>query len=163
MDRLGGQVVAAKRYGTLNVVNQSHREDKKMIRGDKELIVVGDRVLIRLEEANDRTAVGLYLPATALDKENVQTGIVEEVGPGIPLPPKPDDDDVPWNEASGEQMRYIPLQAQKGDQVIFLRKDAIEITFERDKYMVAPYVAILALIRSTGLLNADDVLEGDGL
>ena len=134
-----------------------------MIRGDKELMVVGDRVLIRLEEANDRTAVGLYLPASALDKENVQTGIIEEVGPGIPLPPKPDDNDVPWNEETGEQMRYIPLQAQKGDQVIFLRKDGIEITFEGDKYMVAPHTAILALIRPTGLLNSEDILKGDDL
>jgi co-chaperonin GroES (HSP10) len=134
-----------------------------MIRGDRELIVVGDRVLIRLEEANNRTAVGLYLPPTALEKENVQTGIIEEVGPGIPLPPKPDDDEAPWSEESGEQMRYIPLQALKGDQVLFLRKDAIEITFEGDKYVVAPHVAILALIRSTGLLNSDDILEGEGL
>ncbi|SVE09002.1 uncharacterized protein METZ01_LOCUS461856, partial [marine metagenome] len=69
-----------------------------MLRGDKELIVVGDRVLLRLDEQEQRTEVGLYLPPTALEKENVQSGRVEEVGPGIPLPPKTDDEDVPWAE-----------------------------------------------------------------
>ena len=33
----------------------------------KELIVVGDRVLIRLEDGEERTKVGLYLPATAVE------------------------------------------------------------------------------------------------
>ena len=84
-----------------------------MIRGDKELYVVGDRVLIRVDDMEERTAVGLYLPPTALEKENVQSGRVEEVGPGVPLPPKADDDGVPWEEGS-EQMRYIGLQAKKG-------------------------------------------------
>ncbi len=45
-----------------------------MLRGDKELIVVGDRVLIRLDEQEQRTGVGLYLPPTALEKKNVQSG-----------------------------------------------------------------------------------------
>ena len=34
---------------------------------NKELIVVGDRVLVKAEEGEDRTKVGLYLPPTALD------------------------------------------------------------------------------------------------
>jgi len=124
-----------------------------MIRGDKQLIVIGDRVLLRLDELDERTEVGLYLPPTALEKENVQSGRVEEVGPGIPLPPKSDDDDVPWAETSGDQMRFIPLQAQKGDHAIFTKKDAVEIKFDGDKYVVVPHSAILALVRSTGLLE----------
>ncbi|MFH1568043.1 MAG: co-chaperone GroES family protein [Gemmatimonadota bacterium] len=128
-----------------------------MIRGDKELVMVGDRVLIRLDDQQERTEVGLYLPPTALEKESVQTGRVEEVGPGFPLPPKGEDDDVPWAQERGEQMRFIPLQAQKGDHAIFTRKDGVEIRFEGEKYMVIPHAAILALIRSTGLL---DILDG---
>lgn len=124
-----------------------------MIRGDKELIMVGDRVLIRLDDAEERTEVGLYLPPTALEKENVQSGRIEEVGPGFPLPPKTDDEDVPWAQESGEQMRYIPLQAAKGDFAIFTKKDAVEIKFDGEKFMVVPHAAILALIRSTGLLD----------
>ena len=130
-----------------------------MIRGDKELIVVGDRALIHLEQLEERTHVGLYLPPTALEKENVQSGIVAEVGPGIPLPPRVEDEDVPWNDESVEQMRYIPLQAQKGDHALFMRKESVEISFEGDKYVVVPHSAILALVRSTGLLDVDDVLE----
>ena len=126
-----------------------------MIRGEKELIVVGDRVLLRLDEMEERTEVGLYLPPTALEKENVQSGKVEEVGPGIPLPPKSDDEDVPWASENIEQMRFIPLQAQKGDHAIFARKEAVEIKFDSEKYVVVPHSAILALIRNTGLL--DDV------
>ena len=74
-----------------------------MIRGDKELHVVGDRVLLSVNEEEERTEVGLYLPPTALGKENVQSGIVEAVGPGIPLPPKYDDEDVPWTKMSDFQ------------------------------------------------------------
>ena len=38
-----------------------------MIRGDQELHVIGDRVLIKLDDAEERTDVGLYLPPTALE------------------------------------------------------------------------------------------------
>ena len=127
-----------------------------MIRGDKQLLVVGDRVLIRLDEFEERTEVGLYLPPTALEKENVQSGRVEEIGPGIPLPPKSDNDDMPWAEESGEQRRYIPLQAQKGDHAIFTRKDAVEIKFDGEKYVVVPHAAILCIVRSTGLMDGLD-------
>jgi chaperonin GroES len=124
-----------------------------MIRGDKELIVVGDRVLIRLDELEERTEVGLYLPPTALEKENVQSGRVEEVGPGIPLPPKSEDDEMPWNENSGEQMRFIPLQAHKGDHAIFARKEGVEIKFDSERFVVVPHAAILVIVRSTGLMD----------
>ena len=33
----------------------------------RQLLLVGDRVLITPEEGDDRTRVGLYLPATAVD------------------------------------------------------------------------------------------------
>jgi co-chaperonin GroES (HSP10) len=127
-----------------------------MLRGDKELNVVGDRVLIRLDEPDDRTAVGLYLPPTALEKESVHSGEIVEVGPGFPLPPKPEEDDMPWNQGTGERMRYIPLQAQKGDHAIFLRKEAVEIKFDEEKYVVVPHSAILVLVHSTGLLGLED-------
>jgi len=82
---------------------------------------------------------------------------VEEVGPGIPLPPKQDDEDVPWAEdSSREQMRFIPLQAQKGDHAIFTRKDGVEIKFDGEKYMVVPHAAILVIIRATMLLDGLD-------
>ena len=127
-----------------------------MLRGDKELLVVGDRVLVRVDEQEQRTEVGLYLPPTALEKENVQSGRIEEVGPGIPLPPKGDDDDAPWMESGSEpEMRFIPLQAQKGDHAIYARKEAVEIKFDNEKYVVVPHTAILVLIRSTGVFDIE--------
>ena len=118
-----------------------------MLRGDKELMVVGDRVLIRIEEVEERTEVGLYLPPTAIEKESVQSGKVEEVGPGISLPPRAEDEDAPWNEEKGERPRFIPLQAHKGDTAVFLKRDAVEIKFDSQKYMVVPHQAILVLVR----------------
>ena len=77
-----------------------------------------------------------------------QSGRIEEVGPGVPLPPKADDDGAPWEDGEGgEQMRYIGLQARKGDHAIFLRKDAVEIKFDDEKFIVVPQAAILVLVR----------------
>ena len=38
-----------------------------MHRNNKELIVVGDRVLVSVEDGEDRSKVGLYLPPSAVD------------------------------------------------------------------------------------------------
>src|SRR5512141_108235 len=54
--------------------------------GGKQLHVVGDRVLISPDEGEDRTRVGLYLPATALDSQQVQGGTIVATGPGDPVP-----------------------------------------------------------------------------
>ena len=118
-----------------------------MIRGDRELFVVADRVLIRLDDKEERTAVGLYLPPTALEKEDVQSGRIEEVGPGIILPPKSDEEGAPWSDEHVEQSRYIPLQAKKGDHAIFIRKEAIEIKFDDEKFLIVSHSSILSLIR----------------
>ncbi|RFC42357.1 MAG: Chaperonin subunit, partial [Verrucomicrobia bacterium] len=44
--------------------------------GKRELLVVGDRILIRVEDGEERTKVGLYLPATAVDGQQVQGGTI---------------------------------------------------------------------------------------
>ena len=46
------------------------------MRNDKELIVVGDRVLVKVEEGEERTKVGLYLPTTAMEGQPVQGGTI---------------------------------------------------------------------------------------
>ena len=113
----------------------------------KQLLVVGDRVLITPEEGEEhRTRVGLYLPATAIDTQAVQTGLIVATGPGDPLPDPSAFDDEPWR-ADEKTPRHRPLQAQVGDHAIFFRKAAVEITFEGDRYLVVPQTAILALVR----------------
>jgi co-chaperonin GroES (HSP10) len=112
----------------------------------KQLILVGDRVLIAPEEGEARTHVGLYLPASAVDSQQVQSGLVVAVGPGDPAPELSVNDDEPWK--TGETTaRWRPMQARVGDHAIFFRKASVEITFEEKKYLVVPQAAILALVR----------------
>jgi co-chaperonin GroES (HSP10) len=109
----------------------------------KKLVVVGDRVLIAPEEGEDRTRVGLYLPATALDAQQVQTGLIVAVGPGDWVAdPAPDDE--PWKAA---ERRKSTMQARVGDVAMFFRKAAVEITFEEKRYLVVSQAAILVLVR----------------
>ena len=114
----------------------------------KKLIVVGDRVLILPEEGEERSHVGLYLPASAVDNQAVQGGKVVATGPGTPISPPTELDDEPWKILAGEP-RFLPVQAQVGDFAIFFRRAAVEITFDGKKYLVVPQAAILALIRET--------------
>lgn len=112
----------------------------------KQLIVVGDRVLVAPEEGEDRSRVGLYLPATAVDAQAVQGGKVVATGPGTPISAPTELDEEPWKITGGEA-RYMPVQARVGDYAIFFRRAAVEITFEGSKYLVVPQAAILALVR----------------
>ena len=112
----------------------------------RQLLVVGDRVLITPEEGEDRTRVGLYLPATALDAQPVQTGLIVATGPGTPVADLSSIDEEPWKVDTREG-RSRGMQARVGDHAIFFRKAAVEISFEEKKYLVVPQAAILVLIR----------------
>jgi hypothetical protein len=39
------------------------------------------------------------------------------------------------------------MQAQEGDYVLFMRKAAVEITFEKRSYLIVPNGAVLVLVR----------------
>ena len=112
----------------------------------KQLLVVGDRVLITPEDGDDRTRVGLYLPATALDAQQVQTGLIVATGPGTPIADLGSLDEEPW-KIDARENRNRGMQARVGDHAIFFRKAAVEISFEENKYLVVPQAAILVLIR----------------
>jgi co-chaperonin GroES (HSP10) len=113
----------------------------------RELLVVGDRVLIRVEDGEERTKVGLYLPATAVDGQQVQGGTIVATGPGYPLPAVEEHLDEPWKISGSKETRYVPMQARAGDYALFFRKAAVEITFENERYLVVPQAAILTLAR----------------
>ncbi|MCX7661741.1 MAG: co-chaperone GroES family protein, partial [Candidatus Omnitrophica bacterium] len=51
----------------------------------KELILVGDKVLILPDENQERTSSGLYLPQGVREKEEIHTGRVIKTGPGYPI------------------------------------------------------------------------------
>lgn len=119
----------------------------------KHLIVVGDRLLIAPEDGEERSRVGLYLPASAVDRETVQAGTVVATGPGTPISAPTELGDEPWKIGAGEP-RYMPVPARAGDYAIFFRRAAVEITFEGTRYLVVPQAAILVLVRSER--NEDD-------
>lgn len=115
---------------------------------EKELIISGDRVLIEPDEDTNRTDTGLYLPQGVKERDKVQSGKVVKVGPGYPIPDPTALEAEPWQTPKVEN-KYFPLQARPGDYCIFLRNSAIEIEFEKKKYVVVPHAAILVLLRNT--------------
>jgi co-chaperonin GroES (HSP10) len=117
-----------------------------MPRKDKQLIVVGDRVLIAIEAGEERSKVGLYLPPSAVDTQAVQGGRIVATGPGLPMPDPSESSEEPWRTAARET-RFVPMQAREGDYALFFRRAAVEISFENDRYLVVPQTAILALVR----------------
>ncbi|MFQ5627252.1 MAG: co-chaperone GroES [bacterium] len=110
--------------------------------------MIGDRVLIEPENASERTEVGLYLPQTVLEKEQVQAGRVVAVGPGIPLPDPSSTNDEPWRQSTNAP-RYLPVQVEDGDFALFLKKASIEIKWEDAKYLIVPQAAILVVVRAS--------------
>ncbi len=112
----------------------------------KQMIVVGDRILLQLDDGQDKTKSGLYLPASVREKEKVAMGKVVRVGPGYPIPNPNYTEDEPWTTPK-DPMRYIPLQAKEGDYAIFLREQGVEVEFEENKYLIVPQSAVLVLVR----------------
>jgi co-chaperonin GroES (HSP10) len=115
----------------------------------KKLIVVGDRVLIKLSTQNERTDSGLYLPPGMQEKEKVQQGYVIKAGPGYALPVPTDEEDS-WKPEE-DKVKYIPLQAKEGDLAIFLLSGSTEVSYQGEKYYIVPQGAILLLEREEDL------------
>jgi len=113
----------------------------------KQIIVVGDRVLIQPVKGESKSAAGLYLPPSVLEKQEIRGGIIVEVGPGIPVGNPGEGGDEPWKTEIHSGIKYIPTQAELGDYALFLNKAAIEIKVEKDNYLIVPQSAILVLIR----------------
>jgi co-chaperonin GroES (HSP10) len=116
------------------------------MKAKKNLIIVGDRVLVEPDEGTDKTSSGLYLPQTVKEKEKVVGGYVVKTGPGYPVH-DPNISQENWAVTEKKDIKYIPLQANEGDYAIFLKESAIEIEFEEKKYLIVPHSAILALVR----------------
>ena len=84
---------------------------------------LADRVVIEPQEAQTRTAAGLYIPDSA--KEKPQQGIVVAVGPG-----KADE----------------PMEVKVGDTVLYGKYAGVELTVEDKKYLIVKQSDILAVI-----------------
>lgn len=115
------------------------------------LIVVGDRILIKPKTPQSKTKSGLYLPPGVHENEKVQVGYVLKVGPGYPIPSVTDIDE-PWKKRN-EEPQYVPLQPKEGDLAVFMQNTAVEIEFNKEKYVVVPQSSILLLVRDEGLFE----------
>lgn len=114
----------------------------------KKIIVIGDRVLIRLSKSGERTDSGLFLPPGVQEKEKVQQGYVIKTGPGYAIPLQIENES--WKNEE-EQVKYMPLQVREGDLAIFLLNGATEVLYEGEKYFIVPQSAILMLERDDEL------------
>ena len=103
----------------------------------KQVLVVGDRLLIQPDKGDKTSPAGLYLPPSVIEKQEVK---------GFPLGSPDDSINEPWKEAKNE-VKYIPTQAEIGDYALYLGKAGIEIEIEKKEYLIVPQSAILILIR----------------
>jgi len=118
----------------------------------KNLIIIGDRVLVKPKSPSERTDSGLYLPPSVQEKEKVQGGYVIKVGPGYPMPSPSDEYEEPW-KTSDEKVKYMPLQVKEGDLALFLVKSAFEVMYEGEKYFIVPQHSILMVERDEDLFE----------
>jgi len=89
---------------------------------------LGDRVLVKIIEAEEKTKGGIILPDTA--KEKPQQGEVLAVGPGRIL----------------ENGQRLPMEVKKGDKVIFAKYAGTEVKEGEEKYLLISERDILAVI-----------------
>lgn len=116
----------------------------------KNIIVVGDRVLIKPVKEPQKTSSGIYLPPGVHEKEKIQSGYIVKAGPGYPIPHPVEEED--W-KPEDEKIKYIPLQAKEGDLAIFLQKGAFEVQYDKEKYFIVAQSSILMLEREEDLFN----------
>ncbi len=90
---------------------------------------LGDRVLVKRLEAEEKTKGGIVLPDTA--KEKPQKGEVVAVGKGKVL----------------ESGKIDTLEVKKGDKVLFGKYAGTEITDKEQEYLILREEDILAIIK----------------
>jgi chaperonin GroES len=89
---------------------------------------LGDRVVVKPVEREEKTKSGILLPDTA--KEKPQEGIVEAVGTGRILD-------------SGQK---VPMELKVGDKVLYGKYSGTEITLEGDQVLILRETDVLAVV-----------------
>ena len=89
---------------------------------------LGDRVILKQQEAEEKTQSGIILPDSA--KEKPQTAVVVAVGPGGVVDGK-----------------TVTMEVQPGDQVVYAKYAGTEIEVEDEKYMIIKQDDILAILK----------------
>lgn len=86
----------------------------------------GDRVLVKPESVEEKTASGIIIPDTAR-KEKPETGVVIAIGPG----------------KRGDDNEIIPVSVKVGDKVMFSKYGYDEVTIGEEEYYVVSESNIL--------------------
>ena len=89
---------------------------------------LGDRVVIRVLEQEEKTVGGIYLPDTA--KEKPCEGEIIAAGPG----------------KLQEDGSRVALDVKAGDKVIFSKYAGTAAQYEGEKYLIVSERAILAIM-----------------
>ncbi|MDZ4838913.1 MAG: co-chaperone GroES family protein, partial [Bacteroidota bacterium] len=117
------------------------------INNGNEVLVVGDKILIRPKKEQQMTDSGLFLPPGVKEKEKIYSGYVVAVGPGMPIPHIKEDDE-PWKvNETADDVKYIPLQIKIGDEVVYLQNAGYELELDKTKYTILSQHAVLLILR----------------
>jgi len=90
---------------------------------------LGDKIIVRRDEATTRTDSGIYLPESAKDKP--KQGTVVATGSGL------------LNRDTGE---YMPFTVKNGDSVLFTSYAGTEVKIDGDELLILTEDDILAVI-----------------
>ncbi len=90
---------------------------------------LGDRIVIEVLEAKEKTKGGIVLPDSA--KEKPQEGKVVAVGKG-----KVSDDG-----------KVIPLEVKVGDKILYGKYSGAEVTLDEKEYLIIKEEDVLAVVK----------------
>ena len=90
---------------------------------------LGDKIIIKRAEAQDKTEAGIFLPESAKDKP--KEGKVIALGNGL------------LNKETGE---YMPFTVKKGDRVLFNSYAGTEIKIDDEEVLILTEDDILGVI-----------------
>jgi chaperonin GroES len=90
---------------------------------------LGDRIVIEVLEAKEKTKGGIVLPDTA--KEKPQEGKVVAVGKG----------------KVSDEGKVIPLEVKVGDRILYGKYSGAEVTIDEKEYLIIKEEDILAVVK----------------
>lgn len=88
---------------------------------------LGDRVVLKVVEVEEKTASGIYVPDTA--KEKPQQGVIEAVGPG-----------------RYEDGKLVPMTVKAGDRVLYSKYAGTEVKHEGEELLILKESDLLAIL-----------------
>lgn len=88
---------------------------------------LGDRVILKYQEAEEKTQSGIILPGSA--KEKPQEAVVMAVGDG-----------------TGCDGKNVQMQVKEGDRVIFSKYAGTEIKIDEEEYTIVSEKDIIAIV-----------------